>query len=101
MSGAAAVVVNRADENVPYAYVLDPVALPADSWRISYDAGAHGHVAGPLGQLVGRESSGTTVTAVPQPGYRFVKWSDGVTTSIRRDRGVAGGLFVSAMFLKQ
>lgn len=39
-----------------------------------------------------------TITAVARPGYRFVKWSDGVTTETRRDADLTARLSVNAIF---
>ena len=43
-------------------------------------------------------SSGTTVTAVPNTGYHFVQWSDGVLTAARTDTNVLANLSVTASF---
>ena len=39
-----------------------------------------------------------TVTAIAYPGYRFVKWSDGVTTATRRDKNIISLFQVWAIF---
>ena len=39
-----------------------------------------------------------TVTAIAYPGYRFVKWSDGVTTATRRDENIISFFQVWAIF---
>lgn len=39
-----------------------------------------------------------TVTAIAYPGYRFVKWSDGVTTATRRDENITSFFQVWAIF---
>lgn len=31
-----------------------------------------------------------SVEAIPKPGYRFVRWTDGVTTPLRRDKVIVG-----------
>ncbi len=38
------------------------------------------------------------VTAIAYPGYRFVKWSDGVTTATRRDENIISFFQVWAIF---
>lgn len=38
------------------------------------------------------------VTAIAYPGYRFVKWSDGVTTATRRDENITSFFEVWAIF---
>jgi metallophosphoesterase (TIGR03768 family) len=49
-------------------------------------------------QTVNYGADGTTVTAVPNPGYRFVKWSDGVRTASRTDTDIAANKTVTANF---
>ena len=39
-----------------------------------------------------------TVTAEPKEGYRFVRWSDGVTTAARNDIDIRADLYVTAIF---
>ena len=43
-------------------------------------------------------ADGSTVTAVPDAGYHFVDWSDGVLTAARTDLNVTGDLTVTANF---
>ena len=38
------------------------------------------------------------MTAVPNTGYSFVSWSDGVTTAARTDTNVTANLTVTANF---
>ena len=38
------------------------------------------------------------MTAVPNTGYHFVNWSDGVTTATRTDTNVTANLTVTATF---
>ena len=49
-------------------------------------------------QTVNYGADGTTVTAVPNPGYRFVKWSDGVRTASRTDTDITANKTVTANF---
>jgi uncharacterized repeat protein (TIGR02543 family) len=49
-------------------------------------------------QTVKSGGSGSTVTAVADTGYRFVAWSDGVTTAGRTDSNVTANITVSAVF---
>mgnify|MGYP002799130003 CR=1 FL=1 len=39
-----------------------------------------------------------TITAIAYPGYRFVKWSDGVTTATRRDENITSYFQAWAIF---
>jgi Na+/H+-dicarboxylate symporter len=43
-------------------------------------------------------ANGSAVTAVPNTGYRFVRWSDGVMTASRTDTNVTGDITVTAIF---
>ncbi len=43
-------------------------------------------------------SDSVTVTAVPDDGYAFVKWSDGVTTATRTDTSFTQNVNVTAVF---
>ena len=60
-------------------------------YPISYQAGEHGRVVGETEQVVTTHYGSTTeVTAVPDKGYTFIGWSDGVTKATRQDRLVEG-----------
>jgi hypothetical protein len=69
-----------------------------DTYALTYSAGAHGSLTGNASQSVDFGGSGTAVTAVPAPGYHFVRWSDGVTTATRIDTNVSGAITVTASF---
>jgi len=68
------------------------------NYQLHYSAGTGGTISGAASQTVFSGGSGTAVTAVPDTGYHFVAWSDGVTTASRTDSGVTGDLTVSASF---
>jgi hypothetical protein len=53
--------------------------------QIEYQAGEGGTVSGAAIQTLIPGEIGEIVTAVPQKGYLFVKWSDGLKTAQRRD----------------
>src|SRR5690606_5792992 len=44
---------------------------------------------------------GAIVAAVPDAGYRFVQWSDGITSASRTDTDVIADLSVTAEFVEQ
>lgn len=44
--------------------------------------------------------SDITVEAIPFEGWRFVKWSDGITTAVRHDKNVISYLHIYAIFEK-
>ena len=68
------------------------------SFTLSYVAGEGGTIEGTTEQSVLAGDSGTAVTAVPNEGYAFVRWSDGVATATRTDEDVAGNISVTAEF---
>ena len=68
------------------------------SLTLTYSAGANGSIAGVSPQTVPSGSSGTSVTAVPNVGYHFTSWSDGVLTAERRETNVAANVSVTANF---
>ncbi len=70
----------------------------ARGYTLTYTAGTGGTIEGEAAQSVLGGNSGTAVTAVPNEGYAFVRWSDGVTTATRTDEDVAGNISVTAEF---
>ena len=68
------------------------------TYTLTYTAGANGSITGISPQTVNHGSSGTTVTAVPDTGYHFVSWSDGVLTAARTDTNVTASINVTATF---
>ena len=73
-------------------------ACAHNEYTLKYAAGEGGGVTGKTEQVVKEGEDGSTVTAVADFGYKFVKWSDGVTTAERTDREVSGDITVTAEF---
>ena len=69
-------------------------------YTLNYTAGENGSIQGQTTQTVQHGQSGEEVVAVPNDGYRFVKWSDGVATAKRTDSNVQANLSVTAEFEK-
>ncbi len=72
-------------------------------WRLlqhtlTYTAGENGSISGTATQIVDRGSSGSEVTAVPNDGCNFVKWSDDSTLNPRADTNVTADIAVTAEF---
>jgi hypothetical protein len=65
---------------------------------LTYTAGSGGTISGTSPQTVNYDGSGTAVTAVPNIGYHFVSWSDGVTTPSRTELVVLDNLTITAIF---
>jgi uncharacterized delta-60 repeat protein len=68
--------------------------------NLTYTAGANGSITGTPSQTISNSTtaSGTAVTAVPDPGYHFVSWSDGSTANPRTDTGLVADVTVTANF---
>lgn len=67
-------------------------------YQLQYTAGAGGSISGSVMQYVDSGSNGTQVTAVPNSGFHFAKWSDNVLTASRTDLSVAAPINVTAIF---
>lgn len=70
-------------------------------YTLSYSALNGGQIEGEVSQSVPHGSDGTAVVAVPDSGYRFAGWSDGVETATRMDQNVEGPIEAMAYFLRQ
>ena len=68
------------------------------TYTLTYTAGANGSITGDSPQTITSGENGTTVTAVANPGYHFVDWSDGVLTASRTDTNVLANVSVTANF---
>ena len=88
---------SRTDTNVTanLAVIASFAMIPHN---LVYIAGEHGSLSGPARQTVDPGSSGRPIKAVPEPGYHFVGWSDGVVENPRTDANVTGDLSVTANF---
>ena len=71
---------------------------PAPSYTLAYSAALHGSIVGTTPQTVVSGGNGTAVTAKPDTGYQFVKWSDNSTTNPRYDTNVVSNINVVASF---
>ena len=69
-----------------------------DQYTLTYSVEGNGVIKGTNPQNVPYGGSGNGVTAVPETGYHFVKWSDGVTTANRTDANVKAEITVTAEF---
>ena len=69
-----------------------------NTFTLTYTAGANGTITGTSPQTVNYNTSGTAVTAVPNTGFHFVNWSDGVLTAARTDANVTANISVTANF---
>ncbi len=72
--------------------------LKLKTYSVNYLAGANGSITGDTAQTVNHGASSTAVTAVPDVGYHFVKWSDNSTDNPRADGSVTSDITVTAEF---
>ena len=78
--------------------LLTRSATAGAEFMLVYTALAGGVLDGVATQLVALGGSGSAVTAVTNPYYAFVQWSDGLGTAARTDVNVQSNLAVSAEF---
>ncbi|HVV25448.1 MAG TPA: InlB B-repeat-containing protein [Candidatus Saccharimonadales bacterium] len=67
-------------------------------YSLQYSAGSGGSVTGSASQTVTYGADGAAITAVPDAGYKFTGWSDGVTANPRTDRAISQDISVTAEF---
>jgi hypothetical protein len=70
------------------------------TFTLTYTAGSYGSISGSSPQTVEKGADGSAVTAVPDDGYSFVKWSDDSTANPRTDTNVQNHISVTASFGK-
>lgn len=68
------------------------------TYRVTYSAQTGGSVVGKAEQHVEKGGVCEEVTAVPDEGYVFVSWSDGITDATRKDKEVLQDLEITASF---
>lgn len=86
--------------------VTDSISVQAIFKRVEFfleykAVSFEGFIVGNASQSVAPGSDAEEVTAMPYTGYRFVRWSDGVTTATRHDTSVTEDISVSAIFKKE
>src|SRR5450759_1593790 len=78
--------------------VRNTAEITRTSYTLTYTADANGTITGTTPQTVGYGADGTTVTAVPNAGYHFLSWSDGILTAARTDTNVTADVNVTTIF---
>lgn len=68
------------------------------SYSVTYLAGPNESIDGEASQTVDHGRDGSAVTAVPDAGHQFVRWSDGNTTETRAETNVTANINVAAEF---
>jgi len=72
-----------------------------NTFTLTYAAGVNGSLTGTASQTAARGQDGTTVTAVPDGGFAFDGWSDGVATAARTDADIKSDINVTATFVAE
>ena len=91
------VTASRTDLNVTQDLSVNAI-FAIDTHTVIYIAGANGSIRGVASQTVDYDASGTLVSAIPNPGYHFVEWSDHSTSSSRTETHVIVDLSYSVSF---
>ncbi len=81
----------------PFTFI--PSGATVTRYSLVYTASTGGTISGNTSQTINSGSSGSTVIAVPDAGYSFVGWSDGILTAERTDTSVTSNKFASAIFV--
>ncbi len=79
-------------------YSLNSTFIPAKFVNVKYTASSGGSLTGIAIQTVAMGGNASVVTAVPKPGYSFIRWSDGRALAARDDRNLVSHLTVNAEF---
>ncbi len=79
-------------------FFYSPTADDPEEYTLTYHAGENGSIEGEAVQTVLHGEDGTEVEAVPDEGYHFVEWSDGLETAKRTDTNLTADLTVTATF---
>ena len=74
--------------------------LPQPTYIIEYDVNNvdMGYIIGDVKQEVLHGNSASKVIAVPNEGYEFIKWSDGLTSNERTDSNITSSKNIVAIF---
>ena len=67
-------------------------------YTVNYLTDGNGYISGESEQKIGHGENGAHVTAVPDEGYIFTQWSDGLTDDIRMDKNITSDKTVTAEF---
>jgi hypothetical protein len=79
-------------------YTLTNAFTPSRFVTVQYSAGLGGKLQGNAKQSVPLSGNAATVTAVPNAGFSFAKWSDASTLAARNDRNLKSHFSASAEF---
>ncbi len=77
---------------------VDPVIPVPKEYSVIYNSGAGGYIEGKTHQIVKENEDAEKVTAIPEEGYEFKKWLDGIETAERHDRNITADKTYTAIF---
>lgn len=87
------------DMNLVASFVHETLDNINVSYLATYNVpSGHGYIQGSASQWIPSGEDGTTVKAIPNSGYKFKEWSDGLETASRKDLNVTGDLELTASF---
>ncbi len=69
-----------------------------EKFLLTYSIIGGGRISGEAAQEIEEGTDGEAVTAIANEGYKFVMWSDGLTTAQRQDFGISANLAYIAYF---
>lgn len=87
----------RVDDDVSTDLLVTALFAPGD-YAVLYTSNGHGSFDGPTTQTVTHGHAGQAVSAIPDPGYRFTQWSDGLFDNPRNETTVTQDLNLEALF---
>ena len=79
-------------------FFFSPTADEPEEYTLRYLADDNGRIEGETEQIVKHGEDGSEVEAVPDEGYHFMVWSDGLETAKRTDLNITEDLTVTATF---
>ena len=89
----------RQDMNITQDLTVTAIFELIPTYRLTYNVEGNGSITGNDQSYYVREGeNGSVMTAIPASDYRFVGWSDGVTTAQRQDMNITQDLTVTAIF---
>ncbi|MDD4804465.1 MAG: InlB B-repeat-containing protein, partial [Candidatus Pacebacteria bacterium] len=88
---------NRTDTNVLSSQSYT-ASFEINTYTVNYSAGENGSITGDTSQTISYGGFTSGVTAIPNTGYHFTSWSDGVLTASRTDVNITDNISVTANF---
>ena len=90
----------RKESNVKSNIELTAMFSPISQIHVQYLSDDGGQIIGEAEQVISYGADAQQVEAVPNLGYKFIKWSDGVLTAKRTDKNIVSDFSVTASFEK-